>query len=546
MKKLTLIFFALLFAFSLLPAGTIANVIAHKDLLLTIDRGTSDGVEIGMKGIVKAVYKEPSGEYTINIGIFTVKKASPRTAEVLIEIGKGLNPNDARYVVFDQDLLPVEVKTEPKAEPKTESVIPEKPVENADWYLEQGDREAEAGNPGIALQHYQKAAALAPDNLVAKEKCSEMQKQIDLDERKAKFVDYLEKADANYEKNDVKFAFLYLVQGLRIYPEGSAEIQSRLTPMAEKYPQEIDALLAEKSKELKDVRKQLDAMLGRTDALKPTPAETKTAEAKPAVAKASTPPVKYSEPFLQKIAGKADKIRQNDQGYWEAVFPRNIVMIYIPEGEFSIGSPAKDGDADEHPVHKVFVSGYWIGKTEVTFAQFDAFCQETGLAKPDDEGWGRGERPVIYISWKEANDFCAWLRKKTGFAFRLPTEAEWEKAARDRFPWGSAQPTNELANFDKELMKTSAVGSYPQGASPYGVLDMAGNVWEWLADWYADDYYANSADSDPLGPEEGTERVVRGGAWSNSAEQIRSGNRSQENPESRLNIIGFRLALSGK
>jgi formylglycine-generating enzyme required for sulfatase activity len=292
-----------------------------------------------------------------------------------------------------------------------------------------------------------------------------------------------------------------------------------------------------------------------SDGTEPAEAKTeKTSTGKPAretvksaVTQANTiKEAKTNEPFLQKVKGKADNIRQNDKGYWEAVFPRNIVMIYIPEGEFSIGSPARDGDADEHPAHKVFVSGFWIGKTEVTFAQYDAFCQETGLAKPDDEGWGRGERPAIYVSWKEANDFCGWLRKKTGFAFRLPTEAEWEKAARDLYPWGDAQPTNKLANFDKELMKTSAVGSYPLGASPYGVLDMAGNVWEWLADWYAADYYANSADSDPQGPEEGMERVVRGGAWSNSAEQIRSGNRSQESPESRLNIIGFRLALGGK
>ncbi|MCX6554447.1 MAG: hypothetical protein NTZ12_05455 [Candidatus Aminicenantes bacterium] len=350
MKKLTLIFFALLFTISLLPAGTIANVIAHKDLLLTIDRGTTDGVEAGMKGIVNAVYKEPSGEYTINIGIFTVKKVSPRTAEVLInKMGPGLNPDDARYVVFEQDLLPIETKAEPRAEPKSRSMTPEKPAENADWYLDQGDKEAEAGNVRIALQHYQKALALAPGSLVAKEKCSEMQKEIDLGERKGKFSEYLEKADANYEKNDVKFAFLYLVEGLRIYPEGTAEIQSRLTPMAEKYPQEIDALLTEKSKELKDVRKQIDAMLGRTETTNPAPAETKLAETKPAAVKTSVQPNKYSEPFLQKIAGKADKIQQNDKGFWEAVFPRNITMIYIPEGEFSIGSPAKEGDADEHP-----------------------------------------------------------------------------------------------------------------------------------------------------------------------------------------------------
>jgi formylglycine-generating enzyme required for sulfatase activity len=540
MKKFALIFFTLIFSISFLQAGTIANVIGHKDLLLTIDRGSSDGVEPGMKGIVKAVYKEPSGEYTINIGIFTIIKISARSAEVLIEIGKGLNPDDARYVVFDQDLIPSESKSEPKTELRTENAAPAKPVENADWNLEQGDREAEAGNAKAAMEHYQKALALAPGNLVAKEKCAEIQKEISAGERKDKFMEYLKKADANYEDNNIKFAFLYLIEGLRIFPEGSVEIQNRLNPMAQKYPQEIQALLTEKSNELKDVRKQIDVMLEKTDIDKPAPTETKPTTTKPKVQEG-----KYKEPFLQKITGKADKIKQNEKGFWEAVFLKNITMIYIPEGEFSIGSPAREGDKDEHPAHKVFVSGYWIGKTEVTFSQFDAFCQETGLEKPEDEGWGRGERPVIYVSWKEANDFCAWLKKKTGFAFRLPTEAEWEKAARDRYPWGNAQPANHLANFNKEIMKTDIAGSYPEGASPYGVLDMAGNVWEWLADWYAGDYYENSADSDPQGPEEGTERVVRGGSWADSAKLIRSANRSQENPESKLNILGFRLALSG-
>jgi len=552
MKKLFLIFLGLGFAISFLQAGTIANVVGHKDLLLTIDRGTMDGVETGMKGIVKAVYKEPSGEYTINIGIFTVKKTLARTAEVLIEIGKGLNPDDARYVVFDQDLQPgesvSEAKIESKSEAKTEGAAPLKVVENADQHLEQGDREAEKGNSKAALEHYQKALALAPGNLVAKEKYSEMQKVIAAAEKKEKFADNLKKSDANYEKGDIKFAFLYLVEALRAFPEGRSDIQDRLLAMQQGHAQEIETILAEKAKELKDVRPQIDAMLQQAEPAKPAAAKATVQEAKAAVqeVKANAQEAKTSEPFLQKIKGKADKILQNDKGFWEAVFPKNIAMIYIPEGEITIGSPAKEGDDDEHPAHTVFLSGYWIGKTEVTFAQFDAFCQETGLEKPDDEGWGRGERPVIYVSWKEANDFCAWLKKKTGLAFRLLTEAEWEKAARDRYPWGSEPPANHLANFNKEIMKTDIAGSYPEGASPYGVLDMAGNVWEWLADWYAEDYYENSVDSDPQGPEEGTERVVRGGSWSDSAKLVRAANRSQENPESKLNVLGFRLALSSQ
>ncbi|HSQ35153.1 MAG TPA: formylglycine-generating enzyme family protein, partial [Candidatus Binatia bacterium] len=399
--------------------------------------------------------------------------------------------------------------------------------------------EAEAGNAKAALAHYQKALALAPGNLVAKEKCNEMKKWIDAGERKDKFMDYLKKADSNYEKNDIKFSFLYLVEGLRIFPEGSAEVKDRLLLMAQEHPQEIEAILTEKANELKDVRKQIDAMLAR-----PATSRSAPETSKPAATRPRDEERRFSEPFLQKIKDKADKIVKNEKGYWEAVFMKNIAMIYIPEGEFTIGSPSREGDADEHPAHKVFMSGYWLGKTEVTFEQFDAFCQETGLETPDDEGWGRGKRPVIYVSWHEANDFCNWLGKKTGLPFRLPSEAEWEKAARDRYPWGSMPPTVDLANFNKEIMKTSPVGSYPDGASSYGVLDMAGNVWEWLADWYAADYYKNSSDTDPQGPEEGEERSVRGGSWSNNAELIRSANRSQENPESKLNIIGFRLALA--
>jgi|GEM_PF-1173298 len=513
MKKLT-IFLTVFFSVFLLQAETIANVTSCKNLTLTIDRGAMDGVVSGLKGIVKAVYKEPSGEYTINIGIFTVRKVYERTAEVVIEIGKGLNPADARYVVFDPDLVP--------SESKSETALPAKVVESADWHLEQGDKAANEGKFKSAQEHYQKALALEPKNLVAQEKCSEIKKKIAGADRKVKFNEYLKKADANYEKNNVKYAFLYLIEALRMFPEGSSEVKSRLTVMVQEYPQEIEVLLTEKAKEMKDVREQIDNMLDNRSASKPAVFKTKA----------------------QEVKGKADKIYQNEKGFWEAVFLNNITMVYIPEGEFTIGSPAREGDADEHPAHKVFLSGYWIGKSEITFSQFDAFCQETGLEKPEDEGWGRGERPVIYVSWKEANDFCAWLEKKTGFAFRLPTEAEWEKAARDRFPWGNAAPASHLANFNKYIMKTNTVGSYPKGASPYGVLDMAGNVWEWLSDWYDAGYYENSQANDPQGPQRGSERVVRGGSWAHSAEFVRSANRSQENPNSKLNILGFRIALS--
>lgn len=522
---MTLIFLALIFSAFLLSCETIANVTSNKDLNLTIDRGAIDGVLTGLKGIVKAVYKEPSGEYTINIGIFTVRKVFDRKSEVVIEIGKGLNPADACYVVFDQDLVP--------SEPKAEIQDPAKTSETADWHLDQGDKAADAGNVKSALDHYQKALALEPKNLVAQEKCSEMKKKIAASDRSVKFNEYLKKTDANYDKNNVRFAFLYLIEALRLFPEGSADVKERLVMMASEYPQELAAILKEKSAELKDIRPQIDSMLEKMPETKPLQPGSKAKEAE------------YDEDYLQKIAGKAEKIAPNEKGFWEAVFAKNITMIYVPAGEFTIGSPDKEGDADEHPAHKVFVAGYWIGKTEVTFEQYDLFCSETGREKSEDEGWGREKRPAIYVSWNDARAYCAWLTKKTGQRFRLPSEAEWEKAARDRYPWGNTPPNSSLANFNKDSMQTNPAGSYPKGASSYGVLDMAGNVWEWVADWYDPGFYGTSPRENPRGPETGSERVVRGGSWENKSDLVRAANRTSENPDSKLNILGFRLAMDG-
>jgi len=532
MKKALLIFLLVILSSLLVRAETIANVTSHKGLNLTIDRGANDGVEIGMKGIVKAVFKDPSGEYTINIGIFTVRSVFERTAEAVIEIGKGLSPADASYVVFEKSLVPMVNKAEPAAS--------ETQAKGANWHIDQGDKAAESGKPQAALEHYQKALELEPGNLVAMEKCNEMNRSITTAERGVKFKDYLKKADANYEKNDVKFSFLYLVEALRLYPEGKEEVRKRLVVMERDYPQELSAILAEKAGELQDIRPQIDALLARQAEPEPEAVANDEKQAEPAELAAGP------EAFLKEVSAKAERVERNIKGSWEATFSGSITMVYIPEGEITIGSPARDGDADEHPSHHVYLTGFWIGKTEVTFRQFDLFCADTGREKADDEDWGRDDRPVIYVSWNDAMEYCAWLEKRTGLRFRLPSEAEWEKAARDRYPWGGTPPNSDLANFNKEHMMTRPVGSYPKGASPYGVLDLAGNVWEWTLDWYDPDFYQNSPRENPQGPRAGSERVVRGGSWANGADLVRAANRSAEKPASKLNILGFRLAMDGE
>ncbi|HSQ35953.1 MAG TPA: SUMF1/EgtB/PvdO family nonheme iron enzyme, partial [Candidatus Binatia bacterium] len=239
----------------------------------------------------------------------------------------------------------------------------------------------------------------------------------------------------------------------------------------------------------------------------------------------------------------------NARGFEERVFFNRTVLVRIPGGDFTIGSPPGQGNDDEHPAHRVHISDFWLGKHEVTFEQYDRFCQETGRPLPGDEGWGRGRRPVIHVSWDDADAYCRWLTQKTLSNFRLPTEAEWEKAARSRYPWGSSPPTSEKVNMqggEDGFPFSAPVGSFPAGESHYGVLDMAGNVWEWIADWYGADYFLNSPRRDPRGPASGSTRVVRGGSWKNGPGLIRSANRSSERPDRHLNVLGFRVAMDSR
>jgi formylglycine-generating enzyme required for sulfatase activity len=207
--------------------------------------------------------------------------------------------------------------------------------------------------------------------------------------------------------------------------------------------------------------------------------------------------------------------------------------VYIPAGEFIMGSG--NGDSDEQPVRRVYLDAYWMYETEVTNAQYAEFVGgNTTLV----------EHPVKNVTWHDAVAYCAWA------GGRLPTEAEWEKAARGTdgrtYPWGdswnasNANSSHAADGYDQ----TAPVGSFPGGASPYGLLDMAGNVWEWVGDWYASGYYANAPDNNPSGPNSGEYRVLRGGSWFNIGHtNLRAANR-RASSSSAGDYFGFRCASS--
>jgi serine/threonine-protein kinase len=268
-----------------------------------------------------------------------------------------------------------------------------------------------------------------------------------------------------------------------------------------------------------------------------------------------------------------------------------MVMVYVPAGEFQMGSTYNEADdalalcygyqgeckrdwfEDERPSHVVVLDGFWIDRTEVTNAQFAAFLNEEGNQKEGDVTWlylegetsliervggefrpksGYGDHPVVEVSWYGAVAYCGWAEA------RLPAEAQWEYAARGPerrvFPWGDEVDGTRLnhcdancdqdwadESFDDGYARTAPVGSYPDGASWVGALDLAGNVWEWGADWYGE--YPSEAQENPTGPSTGDYRVVRGGGWGHGWHLVRTARRFGVRPIGRDSHLGFRCVV---
>jgi formylglycine-generating enzyme required for sulfatase activity len=229
--------------------------------------------------------------------------------------------------------------------------------------------------------------------------------------------------------------------------------------------------------------------------------------------------------------------------------PIDIEWVQIPSGTFLMGSPLSEiNRSDDEIQHQVTLSAFKMSKNEITFAQYELFCEKTGRQKTYDNGWGRGTRPVINVSWEDATAFAKWM------GCRLPTEAEWEYACRagktTPFNTGVNLTTNQ-ANYNgnypyninpkgNDLQKTMPVGSYSPNS--WGLNDMHGNVWEWCSDWYGN--YQSSSQTNPTGASSGSDRVYRGGSWSLNAQYCRSADRGGNVPSDRNSYLGFRLVVA--
>jgi len=227
----------------------------------------------------------------------------------------------------------------------------------------------------------------------------------------------------------------------------------------------------------------------------------------------------------------------------------SMEFAFVKGGSYQMGD-ASDGKLRENPVHTVTLADFAVGMYEVTFDQYDAFCDATGREKPLSNDWGRGNRPVINVSWEEANTFAEWLSVKSGMKFSLPSESQWEYFARagttGRYWTGTTLPKNRAncrecsSEWDNRM--SAPVGSFRPNS--WRIFDTAGNVAEWTLDDWHSGYEGAPADGSAWLTEGATEKVYRGGAWQYTIEELSSSTRDWSKNGARLNVVGFRLVLN--
>ncbi len=308
--------------------------------------------------------------------------------------------------------------------------------------------------------------------------------------------------------------------------------------------------------DVEDAEDLIDQYLDEADATVNAAGAT-AAASKPEVV--SQPGAAKAEPPTQTEVSDEDPFEINETAERaQFVNYQNSVgakMIFIPSGRFVIGTDAPDAPPNERPTTKICVSRFYLCRFPVTNADYEAFDPTHARKRPP----GSGDRhPVVHVSSLDAIKYCQWLSTRERKKYRLPTEAEWEYAARGtdgrKYPWGNYDRRGDLGNFadrntvfpwsdheiDDGFPESSPVGSFPLGASPFGIEDMAGNVWEWCHDYF--EAYRGVSRVNPKGPTSGSKRVHRGGSWKSRFQNLRATARSANVPNFSCNDLGFRVA----
>ena len=376
---------------------------------------------------------------------------------------------------------------------------------------------------------------------------------------------------------DFKIGDVILVKGTRKVAGVTGKPSSPKPPDKKKKALVIYDAQSKRMITAKEARDQFSIKVSTTSGKKAAPPKTtpkpvvKTA-AKPVVKKETKPVVKTAakpvlkkeaKPVVKKVVKPVEKkvVATKKKEKKKAAKPKKSIkhklvklkrgkdwppgMVLVPAGDFLMGS--SDGDLDEKPRREVFLDAFYIDEHEVTNADYKKFLKATKRRAPDyldDPDLGKPDRPVVGVSFEDAAAYAEWVGK------RLPTEAEWEKASRGTdgwiYPWGNEfdiKKANKSGEKDG-YPYTAGVGKFLLGISPYGALNMSGNVWEWCADFYQENYYAVAPKENPKGPKKGVARVIRGGSWDNGSSQLRSSNRSAADIEAGRYDLGFRCAIN--